>query len=165
MNHSENEQRLPPSILQLSFKHVHHAPFFQNLHMSKTFSSWTNFPKPHNLYKMHITLNHLFCLSHFEWAAYTHVPRHKARLVFHHLRNCHQIDFINALDDSFRTMIYDAVCWNWSRNADSHLSTFNFQSSVTKETIIEDKLVNLNLFHHSCVGSWDKTCFASRPGI
>lgn len=39
------------------------------------------------------------------------------------------------------------------------------RSSVWKETIIEDKHRNSNIFHHSHAESWNKRSFNSRPGI
>lgn len=148
----------------LYFPHVHHVPYFQNLHMWNIFSSWKKYSEPHHLYKMHISLNYLFYLSHIEWEAYSHALGHKVRPFFRPLRTCHKIDFIKVLDNSFQDMIYDSVCWNWSRNSDNHLSTFDLQK-LCQKTTIKDKHRNSNLFHQSRAESWNKRSFNSWPGI
>lgn len=161
MSYPGNEQKLSASvifstwcIMYLSFKTC----------MCQKHFLMNKFRAPY-VYKMHISLNHLFCLSHIE-EKHTHMHSDTkwdlSSIIW---------EFVTKLTLSSYLIIAFKL-WYMTQCVGTEAGTLTTiylplisRSSVRKETIMEDKHINSNLFHHSCAESWNKRSFTSRPGI
>lgn len=140
---------------------VHHTPFFQDLHISKGFFSWTNSDPPMSIKCIFFSITS--SASHILSEKHTH--RHSdtkwdlSSIIW---------EFVTKLTLSSYLIIAFKL-WYMTQCVGTEAGTLTTiylplisRSSVRKETIMEDKHINSNLFHHSHAEIWNKRSFTSR---